>query len=80
MDKKYDQLNIHQKMELLISEMVDKEVRIRDAMKEFQKIYLVMSARKYKANKTKMAKALGVHRNTLHNLTKALKIKRLPSS
>ena len=80
MDKKHDQLNIHQKMELLISEMVDKEVRFRDALKEFQKIYLGMSARKYQANKTKMAKALGVHRNTLHNLTKALKIKRLPGS
>jgi DNA-binding NtrC family response regulator len=80
MDKKYDQLNIHQKMELLISDMVDKEVRFRDALKEFKKIYLEMSARKYKANKTKMAKALGVHRNTLHNLAKTLKIKRFPGS
>jgi len=80
MDKKYDQLNIHQKMELLISELVDKEVRFRDALKEFQKIYLETSAKKYKANKTKMAKALGVHRNTLHNLVKSLKIKRLPGS
>ena len=38
MDKKYDQLNIHQKMELLIADLVEKEVRFRDALKEFQKI------------------------------------------
>ncbi len=80
MDKKYEQLNIHQKMELLITELVEKEVRFRDALKEFQKIYLETSAKKYKGNKTIMAKALGVHRNTLHNLVKSLKIKRLPSS
>ncbi len=80
MDKKYDQLNIHQKMELLISELVEKEVRFRDALKEFQKIYLETSSRKHKGSKTDMAKELGVHRNTLHNLMKTLKIKRLPSS
>jgi DNA-binding NtrC family response regulator len=78
MDKKYDQLNIHQKMELLISELVEKEVRFRDALREFQKIYLETSAKKCKANKTIMAKLLGIHRNTLHNLVKSLKIKRLP--
>jgi DNA-binding NtrC family response regulator len=80
MDKKYDQLNIHQKLELLISDMVDKEVRFRDALKEFQKIYIETSGRKYKGNKTKMAEALGVHRNTLHNKAKSLKIKRFSSS
>jgi DNA-binding NtrC family response regulator len=80
MDKKYDQMNIHQKMELLISDMVDKEVRFRDALKEFQKIYLEISAKKYEGKKAKMAKALGVHRNTLHNLVKKLKIKKFPGS
>jgi DNA-binding NtrC family response regulator len=78
MDRKFDQLNIHQKMELLIADMIEKEVRFRDALKEFQKIYIELAAKKYKGNRTKMAKALGLHRNTLHNRAKSLKIKKLP--
>jgi DNA-binding NtrC family response regulator len=78
MDRKFDQLNIHQKIELLIADMIEKEVRFRDAMKEFQKIYIELAAKKYKGNRTKMAKALGLHRNTLHNRAKSLKIKKLP--
>ena len=80
MDKKYDQMNIHQKMELLISDLVEKEVRFRDALKEFQKIYIEISAKKYAGNKTKMADALGLHRNTLHNRAKSLKIKKFSGS
>lgn len=78
MDRKFDQLNIHQKMELLIADMIEKEVRFRDALKEFQKIYIELAAKKYKGNRTRMAKALGLHRNTLHNRAKSLKIKKLP--
>lgn len=80
MDKKYDQLNIHQKMELLISDMVEKEVRLKDALKEFQKIYIETAAKKYEGNRTKIAKALGIHRNTLHNRAKLLKIKKISGS
>jgi len=80
MDKKIDQLNLHQKLEILIADMVEKEVRFRDALKEFQKVYIELAAKKYNGNKTKMADALGVHRNTLHNRAKSLKIKRLSGS
>jgi len=79
MDRKFDQLNIHQKIELLIADMIEKEVRFRDALKEFQKIYIELAAKKYKGNRTKMAKALGLHRNTLHNRAKSLKIKKFLS-
>jgi len=77
MEKKFDQLNIHQKMELLISDLIEKEVRFRDALREFEKIYLESAAKKYKGSKSRMAKALGMHRNTLHNRAKILKIKKL---
>jgi DNA-binding NtrC family response regulator len=80
MDKKFEQLNIHQKMETLIADLVEKEVRFRDALREFQKIYIEAMARKYDGNKSKTAKALGIHRNTLHNRAKSLKIKKLPGS
>jgi DNA-binding NtrC family response regulator len=76
MDKKFDELNLHQKMELIIKEMVEKELELKDAMREFEKIYLEFALKKYKGNRSKMAKALGLHRNTLHNRAKLLKIKK----
>jgi len=75
MRKGHEEITIHQKMEILIKELVDKELPLKDALREFEKIYIETAAKKYNGNKTKMARALGLHRNTLHNLTKALKIK-----
>lgn len=74
MEKKFESLNLHQKMEFLIREMIEKELPIKDSLREFEKIYIEIAIKKYKGNKTKVAKALGIHRNTFHNLTKSLKI------
>ncbi len=76
MDKKSSELNIHQKLEIVIKEMVDKEINLKDALREFEKIFFEQTARKHEGNKTKMAKALGIHRNTLHNRVKTLRIKK----
>ena len=67
--------SIHERMVQLIEEMVEKELPLKEAIKEFEKIYIETSAKKYNGNKTVMAQALGVHRNTLHNLFKSLNIK-----
>ena len=75
--KKSRSRTIHQKLERLIKEMVDKEILYKDAMDEFEKIFLETSSKKYKGNKSKVAKAIGIHRNTLHSRAKALKIKRM---
>ncbi|MBN2246176.1 MAG: hypothetical protein JW755_10060 [Candidatus Aminicenantes bacterium] len=74
MTNKAKDLTIHSKMEFLIEELVDMEIPIKEALKEFEKIYIQTAAKKYNGNKTKMANALGVHRNTLHNLCKTLKL------
>jgi len=74
MKKKFDSLNLHQRMEILIDEMVEKELPLRDSVREFEKIFIELATKKYKGNKTRIAKALGIHRNTLHNLTRSLKI------
>ena len=76
MDKRSSELNLHQKMDLIVKEMVDKEINLKDALREFEKIFFEQSAKKHEGNKTKMAKALGIHRNTLHNRAKLLKIKK----
>ena len=76
MDKKSSELNFHQRMELLVKDMVDKEISLKDALREFEKIFYEQAARKHQGNQTKMAQALGIHRNTLHNRAKILKIKK----
>lgn len=76
MEKKFSDLNLHQKMEIIIREMVDRELSLKDAVREFEKIFFEQAARKYEGNKTKMAKALGVHRNTLQNRARSLKVKK----
>jgi DNA-binding NtrC family response regulator len=68
-------ISIHQKMEDLIKELIESELPLKEVLREFEKIYIETTSQKFNGNKTKMAKALGIHRNTLHNLTKALNIK-----
>jgi DNA-binding NtrC family response regulator len=75
MSKKFEELNIHQKLENVIAEMIEKEIHLKEAQAEFEKIYIETASACYKGNKTKIAQALGIHRNTLHNRFKALKIK-----
>ncbi len=74
MSKESDKLNIHQKLEIVIEEMVEKELSLKDGLGEFEKIYIETVSKKYKGNMTRMSKALGVHRNTLRNRAKSLKI------
>jgi len=76
MDKKFEALNLHQKLEMIIQEMVDRDLSLKDSIREFEKIYVETVSHKYKGNKTKAAKALGIHRNTLHNRSKTLKTKK----
>jgi DNA-binding NtrC family response regulator len=77
MDKKYSELNIHQKMEAIGKDLAEKEIPLEDALKEFEKVCLEAALKKHKGNITKVAKALGVHRNTLHNRIKILRIKKI---
>lgn len=74
MSHEYEQLTINAKMKLLAKDLVENELPLRDALREFEKIYILTASKKYNGNKTRMAKALGVHRNTLHNLCKSLEL------
>jgi len=76
MDRKSSDLNLHQRMEIIIKEMMEREISLKDALREFEKIFFEQAAKKHEGNKTKMAQALGMHRNTLHNRAKLLKIKK----
>lgn len=76
MDKKSSGLNFHQRIELLVRDMVESGIGLKDALREFEKIFFEQVAKKHEGNKTRMAEALGIHRNTLHNRAKILKIKK----
>lgn len=65
---------IHDKLEIVIDEMIENEISIKDAMKEFEKIFIEKTGKKYRGNKTRMAKSLGLHRNTLRNRIHKLRI------
>jgi DNA-binding NtrC family response regulator len=75
--KKSSPLSIHQKIENLVKEMVEKEIRYKDALDEFEKVFIETASKKFKGNRSKVAKAIGIHRNTLHSRAKALKIKKM---
>ncbi len=72
MSHEYERLTINAKMKLLAKDLVENELPLRDALREFEKLYILTASKKYNGNKTRMARALGVHRNTLHNLCKSL--------
>jgi transcriptional regulator with PAS, ATPase and Fis domain len=68
-------LTINAKMKILVNDLVENELPLRDALREFEKLYILTASKKYNDHKTRMAKALGIHRNTLHNLCKSLELK-----
>jgi len=75
MQRESKDLSLHHKMEILTEELVENEIPLKEALKEFEKIYIETAKKKHQGNKTKTAEALGIHRNTLYNLCKTLKIK-----
>jgi DNA-binding NtrC family response regulator len=75
--KKSSPPTIHQKLENIIKEMVEKEIQYKDALDEFEKIFIETASKKFRGNRSKVAKAIGIHRNTLHSRAKALKIKKM---
>ena len=71
---------VHKLLEQLVSQMVEKGIHYDDAMREFDRRFIVEVMDKTDGNLTKAADTLGVHRNTLARKIKELKIKTRPSA
>jgi Fis family transcriptional regulator, factor for inversion stimulation protein len=71
---------VHRLLEQLVSQMVEKGIHYEDALREFDKRFIVEVMDKSDGNLSKAADTLGVHRNTLSRKIKELKIKARPSS
>ena len=66
---------MHRLLEQLVSQMVEKGIHYEDALREFDRRFIVEVVEKSEGNLSKAADTLGVHRNTLSRKIKELKIK-----
>lgn len=58
-------MQMRDRMELLIDEMLDGQILLNEAISEFEKLYIQKALKKYKDHLSQTASALGIHRNTL---------------
>ena len=63
------------RLEQLVSEMVDRGIRYEDAQREFEKHFITRVVSNCDGNLGKAASTLGVHRNTLTRKIQELKIR-----
>ena len=66
---------MHKLLEQLVAQMVEKGIHYEDAVREFDRRFIVEVIDKSDGNLCKAADTLGVHRNTLSRKIKDLKIK-----
>ena len=66
---------MHRLLEQLVSQMVEKGIQYEDAVREFDRRFIIAVMDKTDGNVSKAADTLGVHRNTLARKIKELKIK-----
>jgi Fis family transcriptional regulator, factor for inversion stimulation protein len=66
---------VHKLLEQLVSQMVDKGIHYDDALREFDRRFIIAVMNRAEGNLSKAADTLGVHRNTLSRKVKELKIK-----
>jgi Fis family transcriptional regulator, factor for inversion stimulation protein len=67
---------ISERLERLVEEMVDRSVQFDDAVREFEKRFIVRVLSQCDGSLTKTACTLGIHRNTLTRKMGEYKIKR----
>ena len=66
---------MHRLLDELVTKMVEKGIHYEDALREFDRRFIVEVVDKSNGNLCKAADVLGVHRNTLARKIKDLKIK-----
>jgi Fis family transcriptional regulator len=67
---------ISERLQRLVDEMVEKGVHFEDAVREFEKRFIVRVLSQCDGSLTKTSDALGMHRNTLTRKIETYKIKR----
>ncbi len=65
-------------LESLVSQMVERGIHYSHAISEFEKRFIDAILEKNKGNRSKAAKALGIHRNTLSRKMDELELDHRP--
>ncbi|MFQ5669651.1 MAG: helix-turn-helix domain-containing protein [Acidobacteriota bacterium] len=69
-----------ERLEAIITEMVDKGIRLDLARDDFERKFLQIALERYRGSRKATARALGVHRNTLGHKIAKYRIKRRSGS
>jgi len=56
---------VREKLDQLVTEMIEKRIFLEEAAGEFEKKFIQSALKKTGGNQTKAAEVLGLHRNTL---------------
>lgn len=67
-------MQMRDRMELLIEEMLDGQILLNEALLEFEKIYIQKAMKRNDEHVSNTANALGIHRNTLSKKAAAYQI------
>jgi len=65
---------LKQRLEALVSEMIDRGIVFTDARREFEKRFISRVLQRHKGNLSRAAKDLHIHRNTLGRKIGELKL------
>jgi DNA-binding NtrC family response regulator len=55
------------RLQRLVAEMMDSGIRLDQAVREFERQFILAALEKNRGNRSLAARSLGVHRNTLRN-------------
>jgi DNA-binding NtrC family response regulator len=61
-------------LEKMIAEWVKGEIKLNQALREFERKYITIALKENSGNRSVAARKLGIHRNTLINKVKALNL------
>ncbi|MCZ6777695.1 MAG: helix-turn-helix domain-containing protein [Acidobacteriota bacterium] len=53
------------KMDRLVAELVQRQIRLPQALREFERKFISLVLKEYRGNCSRAARQLGIHRNTL---------------
>ncbi len=63
-----------EQLEKLVLQMYRSGIRYSEAVREFQKVFILTVLREQKANQGRAARTLGMHRNTLRRTIRKLEV------
>lgn len=68
------------RLEALIEEMLDGQILLDEALREFERLYIQTALSRHSEHLSKTAKVLGIHRNTLSKRVATYQKERRPTA